>query len=203
MKKIRVLALFLVLVALFGTVAMAADLENDRVAFDVVEGLNVALAFGQNSDNTINEEKVVVTLKSSALTLNEQVLIVMVKCDANGDPLVSEGNIYYIDQKAVTTAGEISFEVYPSKMVNSAICVTGVNDGLLKAVLVNGKLALGDVNGKDGVDISDVALLLRYVVGLVEETELHVSVADVNGKDGIDISDVALLLRVVVGLEEL
>ena len=56
----------------------------------------------------------------------------------------------------------------------------------------------GDVNVDEAVNISDVIMLLRYVMGGSTLTEQGMENADVNGDGSLNISDVITLLRMVM-----
>ena len=53
---------------------------------------------------------------------------------------------------------------------------------------------MGNVNGDNVVDISDVILVLRIALGLDTSNEC----ADINGDGFVDISDVILTLRIII-----
>ena len=61
------------------------------------------------------------------------------------------------------------------------------------------EVALGDVNGDGSVDVADVVLLRRYIVGLVDETKINVFAANVYSEDNdINVLDVVLIRQIIV-----
>lgn len=210
MKKLRVMALFLMVVMLLGTVAMAAEttgtpLENTKktVSFTPVNLSEEAytttssVEFGTVNGNP-SEEKVSVTVNSAALDLNEQVLVLMCKYKKDGTPDVTDSNIYYIDQKVVEVEDTITFDVYPSYMKDSYIYISGVADGLVKAILVDG-LVIGDINGDGTVNIQDVMAVANMMMGRAEKTSDADLVSDGTGNISINIQDVMAVANIMMG----
>ncbi len=58
---------------------------------------------------------------------------------------------------------------------------------------------LGDVSGDGEITIFDAALLLQYIVGLIELTPQQRELADVSRNGRITAYDVALILQYVAG----
>ena len=58
----------------------------------------------------------------------------------------------------------------------------------------------GDVNGSGAVDANDALLLMRYVLGLVEETDLDLTVADYDGDGSVNANDALMIMRYALGL---
>ncbi len=63
------------------------------------------------------------------------------------------------------------------------------------------EVLIGDANGDDIVDATDVSLILRYLVGLSELNDLRLLAADFNRNGTVDASDTAKLLRWLVKQE--
>ena len=153
------------------------------------------------SDSTVgfvedNNGKIQVTVTSSSIKPEEQYLIVMVK-GLEENPVITEGNILYIDQKAAGNAdgkGTLSFELYPSSIENSVILISGVVDGKAGPVV----LAVLNVNGDGVVTPADASLVLRYSVNLCND--INEQAANVNGKPGITSADASLILQYCIGL---
>ncbi|MCL2488468.1 MAG: family 43 glycosylhydrolase, partial [Oscillospiraceae bacterium] len=57
----------------------------------------------------------------------------------------------------------------------------------------------GDVDGKNGVDITDARLLLQYLVGKADLDEIQLKAANVKGIGSADITDARLILQYLVG----
>lgn len=57
---------------------------------------------------------------------------------------------------------------------------------------------MGDTNSNGELDAGDVTLLLRYVVGIIDERGLNMDVADFNGDGKVNTGDATAILRVLV-----
>ena len=62
---------------------------------------------------------------------------------------------------------------------------------------------IGDINNDSEIDITDLVILGRYLVGLEEIDDKLLSLADINKDSEIDITDLVILGRYLVGLEEI
>ena len=60
----------------------------------------------------------------------------------------------------------------------------------------------GDVNGDRKVTCRDARLILKYIAGLIDETELDLTWADVSGDGKITPRDARLILKMVAGMIE-
>ncbi len=58
----------------------------------------------------------------------------------------------------------------------------------------------GDANGNGTVDSADAAHILRYVVRIIQSSEIDLKAANVNGDNSIDAADASKILRWVVKL---
>lgn len=72
--------------------------------------------------------------------------------------------------------------------------------GLLTLYVPQTPPELGDVNNDGNVNMADAALIIRYSMGIIDETALDVTVADVNGSGNINIEDAVLVIRIALGL---
>lgn len=61
-------------------------------------------------------------------------------------------------------------------------------------------IPLGDINGDEGINVSDAILVLRGIVGLIALEPHAEAAADVNGDGVINVADAILILRYIVGL---
>lgn len=59
---------------------------------------------------------------------------------------------------------------------------------------------MGDVDGDGVVTMRDVLLLRKYVMGIIDETEINLSVADLDESGEITVKDVLLLRRAYLGI---
>ena len=62
-----------------------------------------------------------------------------------------------------------------------------------------GGVILGDVNGDDNVDITDVVAIANFVMGSESDNFVEAN-ADMNGDNSIDVTDVVSLANQVMGL---
>lgn len=78
------------------------------------------------------------------------------------------------------------------------------NDAEVKAFSIDGVLVgpglLGDVNGDGLVNITDVVLLVDYILGK-ENASFIIDNADVNSDSTINISDVTQLVNIIMGID--
>ncbi len=74
-------------------------------------------------------------------------------------------------------------------------------DITLYAKFTEGKT--GDINNDGEIDITDLVILGRYLVGLEEIDDNLLGLADINHDGEIDITDLVILGRYLVGLEEI
>jgi len=68
------------------------------------------------------------------------------------------------------------------------------------AIAESAPLKSGDANGDGKLDVSDAALILRYLAGLVTLSSEQLAAADADGTGGVTAADAALILRHVAGL---
>lgn len=207
MKKMRILAMLLALLLTMGTVVTAATtetdslLENNKARIEVLPNDDVTkeitIAYGtikKDGQDVPCEDKITVTVKSDALVVGEQVLILMCKpkADETKDPDVADGNVYFIDQKEVIKSGEITFDVYPSYMRDSIIYISGVTDGLLKAVIVDG-LVIGDLDGDGLVNVIDLVQLVQYILD-----EEYIADADLEEDGDVNVLDLVEIVQIIL-----
>lgn len=58
---------------------------------------------------------------------------------------------------------------------------------------------MGDLNGDGSIDVTDVSLLIGYILGTVSADAIDMRAANVNGGEDIDVSDVSYLIGMVLG----
>ena len=64
---------------------------------------------------------------------------------------------------------------------------------------IKGTSHLGDVNGDGTISVSDVSMLVRYILGEDEEIEnFKIENADINGDGNISVSDVMALVDMIL-----
>ena len=99
------------------------------------------------------------------------------------------------------STGSYTFEWRYVKDVN----INSLDDcGYVDNVLYSGdegpSVLLGDVDGSGTVNANDALLLMRYVLGLVEETDLDLSVGDYDGDGSVNANDALTIMRFALGL---
>ena len=57
----------------------------------------------------------------------------------------------------------------------------------------------GDVNGDGVLDISDIIVLISYVLGLKEFNDEEFFQADINQDGIIDVSDIIIIINTILG----
>lgn len=60
----------------------------------------------------------------------------------------------------------------------------------------------GDINGDGVLDINDVVMVMKYILGLSNLTGEQLETADLNGNGAVDIRDVTRIKQIVVGLDD-
>jgi hypothetical protein len=209
-KKIKLLALVLATMMLVSTTTLADDDTENKPTLETTTGVTATL--GEDEDQIQVTYTTTTTEGGSGLVAGQQYLVLMVKSDENDNYTISESSILYIDQTAATASDDgtkvsVSFTVYPSAMLDSVILIAGVGvnggTGPLKAVIVDVKYVLGDLNEDGVINVGDAMLLLQYVAGLTTLSGSQLQAANVNGAGAVDVGDAMLLLQVVAGLASL
>lgn len=195
MKKLRLVALLLALAMVFA-IPVAAD-DECKTAVATIQMAGTTVNFDDSG------EMLTVTVESTSLKAGSQYVILMLKDNAE---VPTEGNILYIDQKAASaaetaeTAGTITFDVYPSAMTDGVIYIAGVEDGLTKLVIVEGKYVLGDVNADGNINADDALPILQHSVGLYNLADDELLAANVHSDNNINADDALKILQYSVGI---
>lgn len=186
MKRIfRIVALVLALVLLLSISVFAADPTVTP------KKESVTAAF--------NEAKDQITVTVSGLTEEKQYAVIMVK-GTETSYTVDETSIRYIDQKAADAEGKISFTVYPSKMENGVILVTGEDIAVPVAAIVDGMIRLGDVNEDGKINQVDALQVLRHFAKLSKLDDNQAKAGDVNEDGKLNQVDALQILRYFAGI---
>ena len=90
---------------------------------------------------------------------------------------------YRIVMKAQQTGSSVEKEVYATD---------------IPVVQINGNDILGDVDRSGNVDISDVVMMVNYILGSDNSTNV-LNYGDMDGSGNIDISDVVALVNLILG----
>lgn len=73
-----------------------------------------------------------------------------------------------------------------------------VNATDIPVVQINGNYILGDVDRSGNVDISDVVMMVNYILGSDNSSSV-LNYGDMDGSGNIDISDVVALVNLILG----
>lgn len=201
MKKMRLIALVLILVMILCIPAVAAETVVDgEKATATIEMDGTSAEFKENGD------MVTVTVTSTSLKAGSQYVILMVKSADGENYTIDANSILYIDQTAATaseTNGTVTFDVYPSSMTDGIILIAGAEDGLTKVAIIKAKYILGDVDMSGQFNVGDATQLLKHLAGLVSEDQVSLPAADVDGSGAVNVGDATFLLKVLAGLASL
>ena len=79
------------------------------------------------------------------------------------------------------------------------MAVTAFNAGAVNASIyeIDEGSLMGDVNGDNKVNVSDVSTLINMILG---STAMDQSFADVNGDGNVNVSDVSALINIIMGI---
>jgi metallophosphoesterase superfamily enzyme len=80
--------------------------------------------------------------------------------------------------------------------------VACAGDATYIATYTTAAVLLGDVNGDGKINARDARALLRYIAGLVDESEIDLSAADYNHDGRVNARDARAILRFIAGLDE-
>lgn len=192
-NSLRILAVVLAAVLLMSSTAFAAEAEGDSIIAPV-DGSNTTAAF------QAGYEKLDVTYQNENIVAGGLYIIFVVLADGDGKYIPTESSVLYINQVAAADDGIVIFnDVYPSKIANSAIMISGTGLTGLETV-AKIEIPYGDVDGDGKIAISDAILILQHVADVKSLTGTELLAADVDGVEGIGISDAIRILRVVSGV---
>lgn len=143
--------------------------------------------------------------KDTSVKAGEQYLVLMVSTsDINSEKPnynITSDSLIYINQTA-STDGKVTFDtVYPSRIADSVILLTGgsLTEPKLLAK-VDAKGLLGDVDYDGKVNVADAQTILRYSVKLKTFTDEQKDLADVDGDGKTNVADAQTVLRYSVKL---
>jgi len=106
------------------------------------------------------------------------------------------GNNYYIDSDNTIKKLEDGSNVKPFRAYLSSNGAT-INAFTIDGVAVDSDGLLGDVNGDKKVNITDVVLLVNYILG-IEDPTFIIGNADINSDNAINITDVTKLVNIIM-----
>lgn len=211
MKKfIRVILQAGILAALLCVTVLAADNQSGVYDLKLNEGMSDYTLGAQTADKTavskttpvdgkdvyVGAERITLTGVTGADVTGFNLVLVM----KGDETVITVDNLVYVDQQTDTVA----FNIYPSKLEGNEtyhIYLSNSN-GTGKQEIATFRYyqayKLGDANEDGSVNISDVALILRYLVKNDTISASGLLAADTNEDGVVNISDVALLLRYLV-----
>lgn len=106
------------------------------------------------------------------------------------------GNHYYIDSDNTIKKLEDGSNVKPFRAYLSSNGAA-INAFTIDGVAVDSDGLLGDVNGDKKVNITDVVLLVNYILG-IEDPTFIIGNADINSDNAINITDVTKLVNIIM-----
>lgn len=109
------------------------------------------------------------------------------------------GNNYYIDSDNTIKKLEDGSNVKPFRAYLSSNGAA-INAFTIDGVAVDSDGLLGDVNGDKKVNITDVVLLVNYILG-IEDPTFIIGNADINSDHAINITDVTKLVNIIMERE--
>lgn len=128
-------------------------------------------------------------------TAGEQLVMLLL----GNDGVPTKDNIYYIDQQS-KTAGAAEFVLYPKQLASGSykLIVADMSESKEAAtVKFEAAYVLGDVDGENGINITDAVWALQAVARTRTLTETQRLAADVDKKNGLNVSDAVYILQYV------
>ncbi|MCD8358758.1 MAG: Ig-like domain-containing protein [Oscillospiraceae bacterium] len=165
----------------------------DGYKSDAIETAEVVISAG---DTTVDVTGVTLDKTEAALTVGETLtLTATVEPEDATDPTVtwtsSDESVATVTDGVVTAVAAGTATITATAGDCSATCIVTVTEDID---------VVGNVSGDDVVDTEDVVLILQYIIGMKDETELNLERGDVNGDGVVDTDDAVLILQFVVGL---
>lgn len=209
----RILKVFLCVMALTAMMtvsAFAAEASVSSTRTDVTitpytaDGVRIELS----ADGTYTDPAYYsLTCTSNLIGAGGQYVVLMVEADLSGDTpayTITEDSLIYINQTE-SQEGSVSFDkVYPSRLADSVIILSGeaftTNPVVVGTVEVAEEGLLGDVDGNGIVNVIDAQTTLRSSVGMITFSDSQKKLADVDGNEVVNVVDAQWILRYSVGL---
>lgn len=209
----RILKVFLCVMALTAMMtvsAFAAEASVSSTRTDVTitpytaDGVRIELS----EDGTYADPAYYsLTCTSNLIGTGGQYVVLMVEADLSGDTpayTITEDSLIYINQTE-SQEGSVSFDkVYPSRLADSVIILSGeaftTNPVVVGTVEVAEEGLLGDVDGNNVVNVIDAQTTLRSSVGMITFSDSQKKLADVDGNEVVNVVDAQWILRYSVGL---
>lgn len=166
---------------------------TDGYKSDAIETAEVVISAG---DTTVDVTGVALDQTEAALTVGETLtLTATVEPEDATDPAVtwtsSDESVATVTDGVVTAVAAGTATITATAGDYAATCIVTVTEDID---------VVGNVSGDDVVDTEDVVLILQYIIGMKDETELNLERGDVNGDGVVDTDDAVLILQFVVGL---
>lgn len=209
----RILKIFLCALALTGMMtisAFAADASISNVPEDVTitpysaDGVQIEL-----SESGMYEDPAYYSLNytSNLITEGGQYVVLMVEADLSGDTpvyTITEDSLIYINQTESQEGSVIFDKVYPNRLTDSVILLSGeafdTNPKVVGTVNVMEDGTLGDVTNDGRVNSMDAQQVLRYSANLTYFDSAQMKRAEVSGDGKVNSSDAQLILRFAANL---
>ena len=100
--------------------------------------------------------------------------------------------------KFVDVSGDVQARFVASDEGDGSLVEAAVDDVVILAVVAfNG--VYGDVNGDGVVAVEDIILVIDFILGRIEFTQLQRIAADLDGDNDVDIMDVIRIVNIILG----
>ena len=209
-RSLKVFLCVMALTAMMTVSAFAAEASVSSTRTDVTitpytaDGVRIELS----EDGTYADPAYYsLTCTSNLIGTGGQYVVLMVEADLSGDTpayTITEDSLIYINQNE-SQEGSVSFDkVYPSRLTDSVIILSGeaftTNPVVVGTVEVAEEGLLGDVDGNNVVNVIDAQTTLRSSVGMITFSDSQKKLADVDGNEVVNVVDAQWILRYSVGL---
>ena len=134
---------------------------------------------------------------ASGYAANAEVTVKLMQGDVEVASTVTTDQTYSLT--VITQEGVYQLVVSKAGHVTATYEIVVTGEDLVQDVTLS---LYGDVNGDGWVDVEDAMMILQYEVGLLDDSDLYLTVGDVSGDGWVDVEDAMLILQYEVGLVE-
>lgn len=113
-----------------------------------------------------------------------------------------DGNYYAYDNVSVADATNVSIGGTDTEPTTTEPTETEPTETTTSGNVIGDSIILGDVNGDGQVKSNDLLLLKKYLLGLVDISDINAKNSDVTGDGDIKSNDLLLLKKFLLGIED-